>query len=339
MKESILYERLKDNKVRCKTCAHQCVVDLGKRGVCGVRENRDGRLYVLNYAKLIARSVDPIEKKPLFHFMPGAFTYSIASLGCNFKCLNCQNWEISQGPRLFPQREILGEEFEPQDLLKEILDSKVSIVAYTYTEPTIFLEYALDVMKIAKSEGLKNVWVTNGYMTKETLDLIAPYLDAVNVDLKSFSDEFYISNCSARLQPVLDSLKRIKEKGIWLEVTTLVIPSLNDSPEMFEEIAEFIAKELGTETPWHISRFSPEISWKLQDLKETPVETLKQAYEIGKRKGLKYVYVGNALNPDMESTYCPKCGALCIKRIGYSISRFDENGKCPKCKESLDIVE
>lgn len=335
--EVYLYENLDRERVRCKTCPHFCLIAPNKRGVCGVRENRGGRLYALNYGKAAACHIDPIEKKPFFHFLPGTESLSIAAVGCNLSCKNCQNWEISQSPK--PDKQILGDDLPPEKIVETALKKNLPSISYTYTEPTIFLEYTLDTMKLAKKAGLKNTWVTNGYTSKDVFESIHPYLDAANVDLKSFSDEFYIKNCGARLQPVLDTLKRMKVKKIWVEVTTLAIPTLSDSEGMFKNIAEFIKKELGSETPWHISQFSGAISWKLQDLPETPVETLKMAYEIGRKAGLKYVYTGNVPNLPSEDTQCPKCGVLAINRLGYSIKRYDKAGKCAKCGEDLDIVD
>jgi len=342
MKECYLYKKLKDKKVQCQTCAHQCVIGPGNRGVCGVRENREGKLYLLVYGRAIAANIDPIEKKPFFHFLPGTQSFSVATVGCNLKCGNCQNWSISQAskqPDITSQQiQKMGFDLPPEKIVQEALDNDCPSISYTYTSPTIFLEYALDTMKLAKKKGLKNNWVSNGFMSKETLELIVPYLDAINVDLKSFSDDFYIKNCGARLQPVLDSLKRIKEKGIWLEVTTLVIPTLSDSKEMFEQIANFIKNELGPETPWHVTQFSGLISWQLQHLPETPIKTLEKACQIGLKAGLKYVYSGNVPGLASEDTYCPKCQELNIDRTGYQIVRHDKDGKCYKCGSDLNLV-
>ena len=249
---------------------------------------------------------------------------------------NCQNYDISQMPQLTGKIE--GENLPPEKIVRIAKENNLPSISYTYTSPTIFSEYALDTMKLAKKEEIKNVWISNGFWSKELFEIISPYLDAANIDLKAFSDDFYIKYCGGRLQPVLDTLKRIKKYGIWLEVTTLVIPGLSDSKEMFENIANFIKKELGAETPWHISQFSGAISWKLQHLPDTPVDTLKMAYEIGKKAGLKYVYTGNIPGLESENTFCPKCGVLAIERLGYSIKRSDKNGKCAKCGENLDII-
>jgi pyruvate formate lyase activating enzyme len=336
MKEALLAKKLTNKKVQCGVCHHHCIILPDQRGLCGVRKNQNGQLYSLVYGKACAVNIDPIEKKPFFHFLPGSYSLSVATVGCNFRCLNCQNWDISQGPK--PDKPILGQDWPPDRIVQEALNSNCPSLSYTYTEPSIFLEYALDTMKLAKRNGLKNNWVTNGFMSPEILDLIAPYLDAANIDLKSFSDNFYQEICGARLQPVLDNLKLIKKKGIWLEVTTLVIPTLNDKEETFQKIAQFIKEELGPETPWHISQFSPEISWQLQHLSPTPAKTIEKACQIGLETGLKYVYSGNIPGLASEDTYCPKCHSLMIDRQGYSIQRFDDQGRCSKCGENLDLI-
>jgi len=325
------------NRVKCLNCAHYCVISPGKRGICGVRENIDGKLYALNYGKAIAVNIDPIEKKPFFHFLPGSQSLSIATVGCNFTCKNCQNWDISQAPK--PDKPVLGDDLLPEEIVKMAKENNLPSISYTYTEPTIFLEYALDTMKLAKKAGIKNTFVSNGFMSEESAKLVIPYLNANNIDIKSFSDEFSRENCGARLQPILDTAKLMKKSGVWVEITTLVIPTLSDSEEMFRSIAKFIHDELGPETPWHISQFSGAISWKLQHLPETPVEILEMAYKIGKQIGLKYVYTGNIPGLPSEDTMCPKCNTLCINRFGYSIKRLDKNGKCPKCDTDLNIIE
>lgn len=336
MKEAILYKKLKDNKVQCHLCAHKCLILPNRRGICGVRENQKGTLCSLVYGKAVAINIDPIEKKPLFHFLPGSRSLSIATVGCQFSCLNCQNWQISQGPKMTGKIE--GENISPEEVVKIAKKDKVPSISYTYTDPVVFSEYALDIMKLAKEERLKNNWVTAGFWSKELFDLIFPYLDAVNCDLKSFEDEFYIKYCGGKLGPVLDTLKRLKEKKIWVEVTTLVIPTLNDKEENFKKIANFIKNELGPETPWHISQFSPEISWKLQDLSPTPVESIEKACQIGLDTGLKYVYSGNIPGLASEDTYCPKCKEKMIDRTGYFISQSHKNGKCANCGEDLNLI-
>lgn len=337
MKESYLYEKLEGEKVQCQTCAHYCLVSPGERGKCGVRENRGGTLYALNYGLACALHLDPIEKKPLFHFFPGTRSLSVATAGCNFRCSNCQNWRISQGPQL-EDGGIEGEELSPKELVGEALSRGLPSISYTYTEPTIFLEYGLDTMKLAEEENLKNAWITNGFLSPQALELISPFLDAANVDLKSFDPDFYQKHCRARLEPVLETLKKMKEDNVWLEVTTLVIPTLTDDPEMLREIAAFIRTELGLETPWHLTRFSGDISWKLKDLPDTPPSTLKEAYRIGKEEGLDYVYTGNVPGLETEDTFCPRCQELIIDRSGYSVKRHDREGKCPQCGMQLTLV-
>jgi pyruvate formate lyase activating enzyme len=336
MKESYLYKKLKNNVVQCRTCAHYCTLAPGQRGKCGVRENIDGKLYALNYGKLIAIHIDPIEKKPFYHFLPASQSLSIATVGCNFSCLNCQNWEISQAFK--EAKEIPGEYVPPEKIVEIAIENKVESISYTYTEPTIFLEYALDTMKLAKKAGLKNNFVSNGFMSEESAKLVIPYLDAINIDIKGFTEDFYQKVCGARLQPVLETAKLMKKSGAWVEITTLVIPTLNDDEKTFEGIAKWIFENLGSETPWHVSQFCGTISWKLQHIPNTPVETLEKAIKIGKKVGLKYVYIGNIPGHKAENTYCSKCGELAINRINYFVHRYDKNGKCPKCGTNLNLI-
>ncbi|HUV80897.1 MAG TPA: AmmeMemoRadiSam system radical SAM enzyme [Patescibacteria group bacterium] len=337
MQEAYLYQKLPGNKVKCRNCAHYCLVEPGKRGICGVRENIAGNLFALNYQKMAAINIDPIEKKPFFHFLPGTHSLSVAAAGCNFSCKNCQNYDISQ--EFKNTGEILGEDLSPEQVVIIALKNNLPSISYTYVEPTVFLEYALETMKIARQKGLKNAWVSNGFMSPEAADLIIPYLDAVNIDIKSFSEEFYRSVCGARLQPVLETAALMKKSGVWLEITTLAIPTLSDSKETFQDIAAFVKNKLGEETPWHISRFSGAVSWQLRDLPDTPAETLKTAWQIGKQAGLKYVYTGNLPGLPYEDTFCPSCRALAIDRTGYLIFRHDKSGKCPKCGENLNLIE
>jgi len=329
----MIYEKL-DGQVRCNLCAHRCTIKPDKRGVCGVRENRGGVLYTLVYGTLIAENVDPIEKKPLFHVYPASRSYSMATVGCNFKCDFCQNHDISQMP--YSTRMIAGEDFLPVEIVERAKKSGSKTIAYTYTEPTIYFELAYDTSKIALENGIKNVFVTNGFMTAETIETIAPYLAAANVDLKSFSDEFYKKHCGARLNPVLESLQKMKEKGIWVEITTLLIPGLNDSDRELKEIARFIAG-LGIETPWHISRFHPQ--YKLTDVPVTPVASLHRAVQIGKEAGLKYVYSGNVPGDEGENTYCFNCDNLLIERYGFRITSTNLKGnQCSKCNTRLEGI-
>jgi len=349
MMEAYLYKKLKIKKhapyrtegsgarVQCRNCPHFCVLAPGERGKCGVRENIDGKLYALNYRKAIAINIDPIEKKPFYHFLPGSQSLSIATVGCNFTCLNCQNWDISQSFK--GAKEIPGEDLAPEKVVEMAIENNLPSISYTYVEPTIFLEYALDIMKLAKKAGLKNNFVSNGFMSEESAKLVIPYLDANNIDIKGFSEEFYKKVCGGRLKPVLDTAKLMKKSGVWVEITTLVIPTLSDSDEMFKKIAKWIYENLGPETPWHVSQFCRAISWKLQNIPDTPVETLERALKIGKEVGLKYVYIGNIPGHEAENTYCPKCGTLAINRVNYMIHRYDKEGKCPKCGTDLDIRE
>ena len=338
MKESYLYKKLENNKVQCNTCSHRCFIAPENFGICGVRKNIDGKLFVLNYGKAISKSIDPIEKKPLFHFLPGTHSLSIATVGCNLQCGNCQNWQISQLVKTDKSLLDVGQDLSPEEIVADAVKNKCPSISYTYTEPTIFLEYALDTMKLAKKKGIKNVWATNGFMSEETLKMITPYLDATNVDLKSFYNEFYKTYCGARVEPILENIKKIKKLGIWVEVTTLIIPDHSDNEKMLEKIAKFIFNELGSETPWHISAFSGEISYKMRNVPDTPIKKIHKAYKIGKKAGLKYIYAGNVPGNSRENTYCPKCDELAIERIGFYIKRFDRDGKCEKCGESLDIV-
>jgi pyruvate formate lyase activating enzyme len=335
MREAMLYESLGEGKVQCSLCAHRCVIKEGKRGICGVRQNQGGSLQTLVYARAIARNVDPVEKKPLFHFQPGSRSFSIATVGCNFRCLFCQNADISQMPRDVDR--IIGDEFPPEQVVQAALGSGCRSISYTYTEPTIFFEYAIETAKLAHSAGLKNIFVSNGYMTPEALDTIHPYLDAANVDLKAFTDTFYKEQCGARLEPVLESLRKMKGLGIWVEVTTLVIPGLNDGDEEFREIARFL-KDLGPETPWHVSRFHP--TYRLTTVSHTPATTLRRAREIGLHEGLHYVYTGNIRGDEGENTLCHKCGKVLIERYGFSIGHYGiESGRCPGCQTPVAGVE
>ncbi len=291
MRESYLYKKIDKQTVQCLTCRHNCQLKKGQRGICGVRENIDGQLMVLNYGRLVVVHVDPIEKKPFYHFLPGTLTYSLATVGCNFRCLHCQNADISQYPRLHPQQDIPGSYFTPHQVIAQALKYDCPSIAYTYTEPTIFLEFALDTMKLARQQGLKNVWVSNGYMSQQALNLISPYLDAINVDLKAMTEKFYQQVCGAHLQPVLDNLVAIKKQDTHLEVTTLIIPGYNDSPQELKQIAEFIKNKLGSDTPWHVTAFYP--AYKMLDVSPTPKEKVLRAAAIGRQCGLKHVHTGN----------------------------------------------
>jgi len=334
MKEALLYEKLEGEKVHCFLCQHHCKISPGKRGICGVRENQGGTLYSLVYDRVISRAVDPIEKKPLFNFLPGSKSYSIATVGCNFKCLHCQNYDISQMPSE-QKGTIMGGRISPAEIVDDAKANHCATIAYTYTEPTIFFELARDTGLIAREEGIKNIFVSNGYMTEEMLHMCEGWLDGINVDLKGFTEDHYKKICGARLRPVLDSLKVIKKMGIWLEVTTLVIPGYNDSEESFNSIAAFINNELGAETPWHVTAFYP--TYKLLDASRTPVITLRKARDIGLNHGLKYVYEGNIPGEGGENTFCFSCGEVLIERYGYAITKNSiTSSTCPRCGSYID---
>lgn len=332
MREAMFYEKLTDGKVRCGLCRFRCLIGDGGRGICGVRENRAGTLYTLVYGKAVAEHVDPIEKKPLFHFLPGSRSFSIATVGCNFRCLHCQNYAISQ-PAEGNTLRITGSDLPPALIVEKALDAGCRSISYTYTEPTIFFEYAYDTAVLAHRAGLKNVFVTNGYITAEALAHIRPYLDAANIDLKGFSDRFYREVVHAMLAEVLASIIEYKRSGIWIELTTLIIPGWNDTDEDLRGIARFIAEQVGVDTPWHVSQFYP--TFKLTDRPRTPVATLRRARQIGLDAGLRYVYEGNVPG-EGESTYCPGCGELVIHRVGYTIADTTlRNGSCPHCSSEL----
>lgn len=335
MKEAYIYEKLKEQAVKCGLCMHQCKIKQGKRGICAVRENREGILYSLVYGKLISHNNDPIEKKPLFHFLPGTKSYSIATVGCNFRCLHCQNWQISQYPRM-NNGQIIGEEMSPQDVVQDAILQGAKSISHTYVEPTIFYEMAYETGKIARSRGLKNCFVSNGYMSAETARHSTDFLDAINIDLKAFTDKFYKEVCRARLQPVLDSIKLMHELGIWVEVTTLIIPGWNDSEEELRDIARFI-KDVSPSIPWHVTAFHP--TYKMMDKPPTPVSILRKAREIGLNEGLRFVYEGNIPGEGGENTYCPACGEEIIRRYGFAIlENRMKDGTCPKCGEKIEGI-
>lgn len=328
MKEALLYQKLQDSKVRCNLCAHRCLIHEGKKGICKVRENHGGILFTRVYGRSIAQHIDPIEKKPLYHFYPGSKAYSIATPGCNFHCLFCQNWDISQ---IFDEKILnIGEEASPEEIVSNARQWQCKSIAYTYTEPTIFFEYSYDTARLAHQKGIKNVYVSNGYMTGEMLEMMSPYLDAINVDLKAFRDQTYRRLLGARLQPVLDSLKKIKQLGIWLEVTSLIIPGINDEEPEMREMANFVAEELGKDVPWHISRYFP--AYKMESVPPTPVETLFKARKIGREAGLNYVYIGNLGSHEDMDTKCPRCNRVLIERSYFAIRKNHiQNGRCPDC--------
>ncbi len=336
MHEAMFYEKAGGNKVRCGLCRFRCLIADGKRGICAVRENRGGTLYTLVYGKAIAEHADPIEKKPLYHVMPGSMSYSVATVGCNFRCLHCQNYTISQP--VHDTLRITGIDLPPEEIVARALASGCRSIAYTYTEPTIFFEYAYDTAVLAKKAGLRNIFVTNGYITPEALACIRPFLDAANIDLKGFSERFYTEVVHAMLKEVLDSIVEYKRQGIWIELTTLVIPGWNDSDEDLRGIAGFIADKVGKETPWHVSAFHP--TFKMIDRPRTPLDTLRRARHIGLEAGLRYVYEGNVPGEGGENTYCPSCGETLIERHGFYLEHNSiEMGKCPSCAAVIDGIE
>jgi pyruvate formate lyase activating enzyme len=318
-------------EVHCFLCAHHCRIGPDGFGKCGVRENRGGVLFTLVYGCPISTAVDPIEKKPLFHFLPGTYTYSLATVGCNFACSFCQNADISQMPA--DEGRIIGRPLSPDEVVSGALAAGCRSIAYTYTEPTIFYEYARDCARLASAAGLKNVFVTNGFMTRQMLADIDGDLHAANVDLKSFSDEFYRSLAGARLKPVLDSIRRLRSMGVWIEVTTLLIPGLNDSDGELHSLATFLVS-VSPDIPWHVSRFYP--TYRLLDVPPTPVETVEKAVRIGREAGLRYVYGGNVPGHSSESTACPGCGRILLERAGHRLSKNRAaNGHCPDCGQEI----
>jgi len=331
MDEAILYDRLEGERVRCGVCAHRCTIASGERGICAVRENVGGRLESLVYGRLVARDVDPIEKKPLYHFFPGTRAYSIATVGCNFTCRNCQNAYISQYPRDHAGR-IVGDPADADEVVADAVGSGCHSIAYTYTEPTVAVEFVLDCMRAAKDEGLANVWVSNGYYTAETADLIGPYLDGINVDLKGITNEVYHEISGGNVRPVLDTIERAYCAGAWVEVTTLVIPGFNDTDGELRWTAEAI-RGVSSEIPWHLSRFFP--AYRLVDRPPTPIETLERAREIAREVGLQHVYLGNVPG-EGEETLCSECGARLIRRAGYLVRENRlVDGACPECGAPL----
>jgi pyruvate formate lyase activating enzyme len=334
IREAMLWAAEEASAVKCALCGHRCIIAPDHWGVCGVRENRGGTLVTHAYGEAIAAHVDPIEKKPFYHFLPGTTSFSIATVGCNFRCGFCQNWAISQnsikdgggkGATRLP----------PQDIVKIAVGRGCRSISYTYTEPTIFFEYASDTAKLAKSAGLANNFVTNGFMTAEALEAARPWLDAANVDLKAFREETYKKVCKARLQPVLDSIGLMRRLGIWVEVTTLVVPGLNDGDEELRDVARFLAKT-DRDIPWHLSRFHPDYTYT--DARSTPLTTLRRAEEIGREEGVRFVYIGNVMG-EGDLTFCPGCGQELIRRRGFWVEENRlEAGRCPSCKTPIPGV-
>lgn len=333
--DAILFSTIDEESVRCNLCAHRCRILNGKYGRCRVRYNHRGVLKTLTYDQLSSMSIDPIEKKPLFHFLPGSKSLSIATPGCNFTCDFCQNWRLSQAFR--GEADLACQSIEPSRIVETAIAEECASISYTYSEPTIFFELARDVAIIASDKGVKNCFVSNGFMTPEAVREIAPYLDAINVDLKCFSDETYRGMIGGTLNGVLDCIRELAKAGIWIEITTLIVPGMNDSPRELKDIARFIYNEIGANTPWHVSRFHGD--YKMSAASPTDIGTLTQAAEIGVSAGLKHVYCGNLHGAIDENTYCSNCHGVVIERCGYRVvSQSISGGCCPDCGVGIDGV-
>ena len=330
-----LWKSLNENKVQCRLCSHFCIIDENNHGNCGVRQNVDGQLMTRTYELVAALNVDPVEKKPLYHFLPGTKTFSLGTQGCNFGCTFCQNASLSQHPKT--GREITGQKVTPEILVEAAIAHNCDSISYTYSEPTIFFELMQDTARIAHAKGLKNIMVSNGFQSPECIEELTGLIDAANIDLKSFDDDFYREICAGRLNPVLENLRHIKNNGWWVEVTTLLIPGKNDSPDELKQMAAFIAEELGKEVPWHISRFHPD--YKMQNCQVTPMEDLQRARKTGTAAGLEYVYIGNVPGDDNTSTFCPDCHKELVKRFGFEMNNSGlSQGMCKYCGCEIDGV-
>jgi pyruvate formate lyase activating enzyme len=319
-----------NNFVKCRLCPHQCAVSDGQRGLCEVRENQGGKYKTLIYGRPVAMHVDPIEKKPLYHFLPATKAFSIATAGCNIECKFCQNWQISQA-----RPEDLDSQYMPPDkIVIQAKETGSSTIAYTYTEPIIFYEYMYDTAKLGKSKGLHNVMISNGFINEKPLRELCRELSAVKIDLKAFTEKFYRETCSGELKPVLQTLKILKEIGIWFEIVVLIVPTLNDSEKENRDMCQWIIRNLGPDVPIHYSRFHP--TYKIQNLPRTPVATIERCHDIAREEGIKFVYLGNVWNHKYENTFCPKCNKLLIRRQGYFTKVLSlKDGKCDKCGETI----
>jgi len=333
MKEALYYKKLKDNVVHCVLCPWYCVIKPGDIGNCGARKNIDGKLYSLVYGRPVSIAVDPIEKKPLYHFLPGSFSFSLGTFGCNLHCLHCQNYDISQQKA----DELSLKEVEPSEIIERAIENKCKSISYTYNEPSIVFEYVIEIARLARKEGIKNVMVTNGYINKEPLQELYPLIDAANIDLKAFDEDFYKKVCSVRLQPVLEAIKEIKKIGTWVELTNLLIPGYNDKKEQIEKLVKWVKENLGVKVPLHFSAFYP--TYKLLDAPRTPPGTLLKAREVALKHGLKYVYLGNTNLKEAGNSYCPKCGKLLIERGWMEVhTNKVKNNSCPFCDEKIDGI-
>ena len=333
MHEAHLFQKLDENVVRCALCSHRCTIQNGKHGICGVRINREGILYAATYGLISSEAIDPIEKKPLYHYLPGTLCYSIGGVGCNFQCTHCQNWHIS---RATTDNGILHP-LSPGEGVEHALHGRCASVSWTYNEPTIWHEFALDMGQVARQNNLGTVYVTNGYVTEEALQELVPMLEAFRVDLKSFSDDFYKKICKARLQPVLDATLRASELKMHIETVTLVIPGVNDSIDEMEKLIRWVVENLGPATPMHFTRFHPD--YHMIDTEPTPVKILEKIYDRAKELGVRFPYLGNVFNHPYENTYCPVCGTLLVERSGYRLTfRGLNEHSCGKCGEKIEVV-
>ncbi|MHC1635464.1 MAG: AmmeMemoRadiSam system radical SAM enzyme [Candidatus Methanospirareceae archaeon] len=330
LKEAMLYEE-EGEKIRCNVCAHHCLIGEDKWGICRTRQNIDGKLYTHIYGTVSSMHADPIEKKPLYHFFPGTFVFSLGTISCNFRCRHCQNSDISQ----VGVGEVYTVEVMPEEVVEQAKETGCKGVAWTYNEPTIWFEYTYDSAKLAKKEGLYTVYVTNGFLSEDALNEIAPFLDAANVDVKAFSEDFYKRVCGAKLEPVLNTCERMYEKGMHIELTYLVIPGYNDKEEEIGEFVEWVVG-LSPSIPVHFSRFYP--AYLMKDVPSTDIRILERAYSIAKGKGVEYVYLGNVYGHRYENTFCPECGELLVERVGYDIRVKISEARCPRCGRDINIT-
>ncbi|AFC99733.1 putative Pyruvate-formate lyase-activating enzyme [Methanocella conradii HZ254] len=334
MKEAILWTPLEHGKAKCSVCSYRCVIPPGGVGHCRTRKNVDGRVFSMIYGTVTSEASDPIEKKPLYHFYPGSYSYSVGSVGCNFRCQHCQNWGISQADI----QQVYSMDIMPEEVAQSAVDTMCRSVSWTYNEPGIWVEYAHDCAVKCHEKGVKTVYVTNGYPTPEHLEAMKGLLDAFRVDIKAFTEDFYRKVCGARLEPVLDSTKMAKDMGMHVEVVNLLIPGLNDSPEEIKALSRWCLENLGPDTPIHFTRFHP--MYHMEDRESTAVKTLERAHDIARDAGLNYVYLGNVVGHRYENTWCPKCDSLLIERYGFKVLRYNitADKKCPKCGEKIPII-